>query len=243
MTSGTGCEFAHDDAVYVLGAMDAAERTAYERHLATCDECARRVREFAGLPGLLTRVSVDVLESPGVPEPVPETLLPALVTEVRRRHRRRTALRVGLAVAAAVTLVAGTVGVMTRLQDEPAPSTAATAQSTPTTPSSPSTPSTAPAVRMDSVGGGWVDGWVSLTQVAWGTRIDLECGYGPSGEETWTYAMVVHTRDGRTEQIGTWRVGPGGDAHVSLATSATPDQITEVEVLTGDGTPVLRLES
>jgi Putative zinc-finger len=238
MTSGAGCEFAHDDAVYVLGAMDAAERTAYERHLATCEECSRRVRDFAGLPGLLTRVPVDVLESPGEPEPVPETLLPALVTEVRRSQRRRTALRVGLAVAAAVALVVGTVGVTTRLQDDPAPSAGPSSTSQPSEPSQ----TTAPAVRMDSVGGGWVDGWVSLTQVAWGTRIDLECGYGPSGDQTWTYAMVVRTRDGRSEQIGTWRVGAGQDAHVTLATSATPEEITQVEVLTGDGTPVLLLE-
>ena len=37
------------------------------------------MRELAGLPGLLARVDPDVLESAPHVEPVPETLLPALV--------------------------------------------------------------------------------------------------------------------------------------------------------------------
>ena len=35
MTTPSGCEHAHDDAAYVLGALSPAERLDYERHLAT----------------------------------------------------------------------------------------------------------------------------------------------------------------------------------------------------------------
>ena len=35
------CEFAHDDAAYVLGALSPEDRLAFERHLPTCPECAR----------------------------------------------------------------------------------------------------------------------------------------------------------------------------------------------------------
>ena len=58
------CQFAHDDAVYVLGSLAASERADYERHLSECAECSRSVRELAGLPGLMARVPREVLESP-----------------------------------------------------------------------------------------------------------------------------------------------------------------------------------
>ena len=75
------CEFAHLDAVYVLGSLSPAARAEYERHLPGCEECSRAVRELAGLPGLLSKVPLEVVEPPGEHEPVPETLLPAVVSE------------------------------------------------------------------------------------------------------------------------------------------------------------------
>ena len=80
------CEFAHEDAAYVLGALSSAERAAFQEHLAGCAECSQAVRRLSGLPGLLSRVSLDVLEAPAPEEPVPDTLLPALVAEARRVH-------------------------------------------------------------------------------------------------------------------------------------------------------------
>src|SRR5688500_9880625 len=101
------CDFAHHDAAYVLGSLSPADRSAFERHLADCAECALGVRELAGLPGLLAKVSPDVLESVGAREPVPPTLLPALVAETRRSQRRRTTALVGLAADAALVVAGG----------------------------------------------------------------------------------------------------------------------------------------
>ena len=90
-------------------------------------------------------------------------------------------------------------------------------------------------------------GEVSLTSVLWGTKLDLTCGYGesdtvyPGGEHT--YALVVHTRDGGTEQVATWKGLPGKTMHLTGATALTADQIQSVEVLTADGHPVLELTS
>ena len=70
------CDFAHDDAAYVLGALSPAERLEFERHLESCDECAHSVRALAGMPGLLDLADARVLEDPPVDTPLPTTLLP-----------------------------------------------------------------------------------------------------------------------------------------------------------------------
>ncbi len=223
------CEFAHHDGAYVLGSLSPSDRAEFERHLAGCKDCARAVRELAGLPGLLARVSPDVLESDGPPVPVPATLLPALVAEARRSQRRRTTVLVGLAAAAAVVVAGGSVVVGNAL-DEPAPA----GQSAP--------PSEAPSLTMDPVGGAPVTGSLALTSVAWGTRLDLVCTYdAPGASYGATYAMVVRTRDGRVEQVATWKALPGKSMRLPAATSATRDDIASVEVLTADGVPVLKL--
>lgn len=224
------CDFAHHDAAYVLGSLSPADRAAFERHLAGCAECALGVRELAGLPGLLARVSPDVLESVGAPEPVPPTLLPALVSEARRSQRRRTTVLVGLAAAAALVLAGGSAVVLDVLGDDPPPVGQAA-------------PSSAPGKPMTSIDPESVSGTLSLTRVSWGTRLDLECSYTPDHEVAYdaTYSMVVHTSDGRVEQVATWKALAGKSMRLPAATSATLAEITSVEVLTADGEPVLWL--
>jgi hypothetical protein len=229
MNDAHGCELAHDDAAYVLGALPPAERLAYERHLATCAACAASVRRIAGLPGLLGRLSLDAVESAPEPEPLPDTLLPRLVEGVRRQQRRRR-WAVGLAAAAAVVAIAaaGATVVAVTSEDEPPPTAAA----------QPMTP-----LDQDRV-----DASVALTSVAWGTRLDLTCSYDePTGEYQHdepgpTYSLVVRTPDGRVEQVATWKALPGETMHLTGATALDTDQITSVEVLTADGRPVLQLE-
>ncbi|GAA1128991.1 zf-HC2 domain-containing protein [Nocardioides aquiterrae] len=227
------CELAHLDAAYVLGALAPEERLAFERHLATCPSCSAAVRDLAGLPGLLAQVSPEVVESPREPEPVPDTLLPSLVREVRRsQHRRRWG--VGLAAAAAVVaLGAGTVAVVAATGDDgPTPQ---------------ATPTVAAAREMTQLDQTAVWGEVSLTSVLWGTRLDLTCSYDEPAsaylEGEHTYALVVHTRDGGTEQVATWKGLPGRTMRVTGATALTTDQIASVEVRDAAGHPLLELRS
>ncbi len=223
-----GCEFAHDDAAYVLGALPPTERLAFERHLATCPECAASVRHLAGLPGLLGRLPIDEVESAPVPEPLPETLLPHLVAEVRRTQRRRH-WAVGLAAAAAVVAIgaAAVTVVAVTSEDDPPPTVAAHA--------------------MTPLDQDHVDARVALTSVAWGTRLDLTCSYDePSGGYQHdaagpTYSLVVRTRDGAVEQVATWKALPGRTMHLTGATALDTDQIASVEVRTAAGRPVLEL--
>jgi len=224
------CEFAHYDGAYVLGALSPAERLLFERHLPGCAECSRAVQELAGLTGLLARVSPDVLESPPVDEPLPQTLLPALLREVRRAQRRRTWFTAGLAAAAALVVTVGTLGLTGAFEPATSP------------PSSTSQPSRA-MVPLDQER---IWGDLALTSVSWGTRLDLTCGYA-TGEDAWgwsegsTYALFVRSQDGQVEQVATWNGLPGKTVRITAATATSRDEIASVEVRAADGTPVLKL--
>jgi len=124
-----GCdEIRHALGVYVLGAIDPAERTVVDRHLATCPDCRDELAGLAGLPALLGRLTPAEVASlgpdagapgaqdqaaqpsPGNPvagaaEP-PAALLRSILAEAARRRARRRRDAV-LAVAAAAVVLAG----------------------------------------------------------------------------------------------------------------------------------------
>ncbi len=222
------CAYAMSDAAYVLGSLSPADRREFESHLDGCDECSLAVRDLAGMPGLLGRVGPEVFEQSSV-EPVPDTLRPRVMAAVRRRQRRRTWLIAGVAAAAAAAVTVG--GAV--LVDRPA--------STPTAHVNVVPPLGVPmkhvASSLDPM-----TAHVALTSVAWGTKLDLTCSYplvrGPY--ETGSYALVVHTTDGRTERVATWRGLPGQAMHLTAATASSTSDIRSVDVTRLDGTPVLR---
>lgn len=225
----TSCEHAHLDGAYVLGALAPEERLEFERHLRECPACARAVQQLAGLPGLLSQVSADVLESAPAPEPVPDTLLPALVREVRRGRRRRH-WAVGLAAAAAVVTVVGVSVAVVTANDHGAPI---------------ASPSAAPSQRMTPVGESGTTGWLTLTSMAWGTRLDLTCSYPmPEGYHPGrppTYEMVVRTSDGVATRVASWRGVADRPITVTGATELEVTDIASVEVRISGGPRVLRL--
>lgn len=121
------------DAAYVLGALSPEDRAAFEAHVKECPECARSVQELAGLPGLLSQVTPEMVET----EEPPDGLLPSMLNDVRRLRRRRTVTTavVGAVAAAAVAVAIvlpvtrdGSVGTaMTPLGSFPVQATAAVA--------------------------------------------------------------------------------------------------------------------
>jgi hypothetical protein len=235
----TECDLAHSDAAYVLGALSPADRLEFERHLPGCERCRRSVAELAGLPGLLGRVPREQVEAPLPFEPLPETVLPALVAAVRREQRRRTVL-VTLAAAAAVAVVAlGATALQGARDDGPTPQPQAVPSS--------STRTVAPASRaMDVVVDYGVRADVSLTQVKWGTKVGIDCRYeareeGYSGSHAYRYNLVVYTRNGRPDQVTSWRAKPGETYVDEAITAAKLEQITRVEVQSSRGQTILRL--
>ena len=129
----------------------------------------------------------------------------------------------------------------------PAPALPAASMTPVPAPAPQATPTLAQAREMDQLDQTSVWGTVSLTSVLWGTRLDLTCSYDEpaSGyqEGEHTYALVVHTRDGGTEQVATWKGLPGRTMRVTGATALTTDQIASVEVRDAAGHPLLELTS
>lgn len=229
--SSSPCPFSHLDGAYVLGSLTPADRQEFEQHLAGCADCSRSVRELAGLPGLLARIERDVLESPRMVTPVPDTLLPGLVRQVRRTQRRRLLVTASAAAAAAAAIAVGSLALAGALGDGETPS---------------ATHGVPPGQVMLPVGQSAVSASLTLESVAWGTRLDLTCSYEPGAgwdepAHAPTYSLLVHTRDGRTEQVATWRALPGRTMQLTGATSASRADIESVDVLTADGRTILEL--
>ena len=239
MSTPTGCAFAHDDAAYVLGALSPAERLEFERHLAGCDECSRSVRSLAGMPGLLDLADAGVLENPPTDPPLPATLLPSLHRAVDARRRRRTVAIAGLAASAAA--VASLSIPMVLDHDDAPPVTG------PSTSSSPS--NKVETLTMAPLGQSPIQATLGLEPVTWGTRMLLTCTYDTAWmddvelPDEVDYLLFVTTREGRTEQVGSWRSVDGTTMRVPAATSVVRDDIATVEVRTADGRVVLRLDA
>ena len=220
MTAGHE-RFAQWDAAYVLGALPGAERHAFEEHLEGCADCRRAVAELAPTAALLSRLPAaqadHIDEGPGESGRAGLIALAA----VRARRRRRTTWVAAL--AAAVLVVAAiavplTIGAITR----------------PTA-----------SFALADVAGVPLTASVRLTDVAWGTRIELECAYPdvpvpdvPEGG--WTYALAVVGDDGTETTVSTWRAGPGTSARLSAGSALDVSDIRAIEIRTAKGVVLMR---
>jgi hypothetical protein len=100
--------------VYVVGAIDPAERAIVDAHLSHCPACREELAGLAGLPALLGRVpagdaerlALDNAELKDLEEP-PARLLGSLLDEVAARRRSRRWRVITAAAAAAVIAVGG----------------------------------------------------------------------------------------------------------------------------------------
>ncbi len=99
--------------VYVVGAIDPAERSLVDAHLSTCPACRDELAGLAGLPAMLSRVPADDVARLGAPVvslPEPQEPSPELLTALLRRveDKRRTRMwRGAVSVAAAAAIAAG----------------------------------------------------------------------------------------------------------------------------------------
>ena len=103
--------------VYVLGAIDPAERALVDAHLATCRDCRDELAGLAGLPALLARVNPDEISRIRVddtvrtsPDERPPAELHGTVLDLAAARRRRNRWRFAAAAAAVVAIAGGLFG-------------------------------------------------------------------------------------------------------------------------------------
>jgi Putative zinc-finger len=186
--------------VYVLGAIDPAERSRVDLHLGACPECREELAGLASLPALLRRVPVaearDLAEDgdPDLAGAEPsELMLPALLSRARsvRRARRWR----GLAAAAAVVLVAGLGGAAgwgalhaTGGPGSPGRGTAIGAAS-----AWDSATASDPATHVTAI--------IRYSSRDWGTALDTQVRYARPGARC---QLVVTDTTGHSTVVGSW---------------------------------------
>ena len=207
------------DAAYVLGALSPADRRAYEDHLADCDPCRRAVAELASTAGLLSRVPVERARAmDATPAEPPAGMRDGLL----HRARRRRSPRVAWTLAAVGALVLGAITVPVTIAVRAPQGT---------------------VYALSDLAGAPLEASVRLTDVAWGTRIDLVCRYSgdvlDAPEGGWPYALAIVDADGATTTLSTWRASPGSTTNLSAGTDLSVGEIGAVEIRTVDGEDVL----
>ena len=230
---------------YVLGALDVADRTAFETHLRGCSPCRAEVHEVAALPTLLDQVPADLVAGLAadlgltgggarVVEEPPAVLLVDLLRLARQEERGRVRRRLvvgALAVAAVLALVLALPGgpVLWHAADR-APE------------------ASVEAFTLSQVVESPVTAEVSFEAMAWGTRVGLTCRYAdvavddryaPPGQAAPGYALVLVSRDGVTQEVATWLAVPGEEVTVPASTLLQRDEIVGVELRDVDGTVLL----
>ena len=221
--------FIHDDAAYVMGALAADERRAFEAHLAECPRCAQSVADLSGLTDLLDKVPLARVLEPGADhEPPPDLLLTRLIRTARAERRRRSLRLVASgAVAASLVALAVVVGVTQSRTSPPA----------------------GVSVAMRPVRPAAVTATLDMMPAAWGTKVSLDCRWvGPttgagSGVKK-TYRLVALPRDGGDPQVlAQWAVLPGQDAKVEGSTDLATSGIAAIELqAVADDAVLLRTE-
>ena len=191
--------------VYVLGAIDPAERAQVDAHVTTCRDCRDELAGLAGLPALLARVSkeeaialADTGDSPlplaevDSPEP-PRELLATVLDLTAARRRRRRWREASLAVAAAVIVAVGVFGGL-QLGSRPAQQgTTASGQLYLGPPNGPMKTATGNSGDMTAT--------VGYTAMGWGTQLDAKVtGIAPGTNcQLW-----VFDSSGNRYLVGNW---------------------------------------
>jgi hypothetical protein len=212
-------DLAEWDAAYVLGALSQQERRTYEDYLAANPARAAELTELAGMPGILNALSRDeavaLTDLAGTPpaEQRPDNVASlAQAAAKRQRRSRRTWLATAIASAAALLIAGGVLGATVFSQSSAPTHTVAMEAMQPT-----------PRDGLTAE--------LAVTQKKWGTELNWACKYTKDwSRNVKSYDIVVTTRDGVQQAVGSWK--PAGDeaAGLSAATSIPTSQIGTVDI-------------
>lgn len=199
--------------VYVIGALEPAERAAVESHLAECPACREELVRLAGLPGLLGRLSVDDVLTDGVAERAPDHVLERALAEIARRRRRG---RQRLLAAAAVIAVGGTAAGIALSTAGAAPGRTLSATDART----------------------HVHAVVHLTRAASGTDVSLRLAGVPARDRC---ALVAVAKDGHQEVAASWVATYDGEATVRGETAIPASELKALRIVEAGGRTLLSL--
>jgi hypothetical protein len=186
--------------VYVLGAIDPAERALVDAHLVTCRDCRDELAGLAGLPALLARVNPDEISritsddtvragtNAGSDDRPPGELI-GTVLDLAAARRRRTRWRFAAAAAAVVAIAGGLFGGLSSI----------TTTRTVAIPVSPGGTQWDTVEATNSVTGASAS--VAYAHELWGDQFEVLVDHIPVG--TTCQLMVVHP-DGTRTQVASW---------------------------------------
>ena len=209
--------------IYVVGAIDPAERTVVDIHLGTCPDCREELAGLAGLPALLGRVPADeaerlILHDDDLSDPQPPAeLLDSLLgrVAVRRASRRWS----GIAAAAAAVLIAVTGGAVGARFIDPG--------GHPSAPVAIEAPEQVSATNAHT----GVSAIIRYAGRSWGTQMEVWVAGIPAGT---TCQLIAVDSSGAKWPAGGWTVPAGGQAPgYPAGSSLPPSRLRSFEVITG----------
>jgi hypothetical protein len=218
MTNPDHAQFADWDAAYVLGSLSSTERRQFEAHLQDCTVCRDAIVDMAPTIGLLSRIPPDraesLLDPPADEGPDAAGRSNLIALGVRQARRRRTGWWVGGLAAAAAIIVAVVIGANLMIA---------------------SSLRNVQVVALEPVIDLPLTATVELTDVAWGTRIEMVCKYtdhadGDEPAEGRPYSLVIEAKDGTTSEVSSWLAFPGATARLGAGTALDTDQIAAIEI-------------
>jgi hypothetical protein len=233
MTSGTECSRLRILlGVYVLGAIEPAERAMVDAHLGVCGRCRDELASLAGLPAMLGRVTEDQIEQLGSP---PEELLDSILAKAAdesrgRRHKNRLWL---VAAAAALVIVTG-VGVRAVTGTgggtiaKPPPSTSGPPTATPSAATTVNGNDPATGVRAE----------IAMQPREWGTAFSVRLAGAPAESRC---RLIAIDKKGRRDVAGGWQVEYLGDASFYGSSMFQKQDIASIEIRTVDGKRLLHV--
>ena len=213
--------------VYVLGAIDPAERSLVDAHLVTCRDCRDELAGLAGLPALLARVDPDEISRIRADDTVragayagaddrPPGELIGTVLDLAEARRRRTRWRFLAAAAAVVAIAGGLFGGLSSI----------TTTRTVPIPVSPAGTNWETVEATSSVTGASAS--VAYSHELWGDAFQVLVDHIPVG--TTCQLWVVHP-DGTRTQVASWTTAKDeGNVWYSGSMAATAQPISKFQI-------------
>ena len=212
--------------VYVLGAIDPAERALVDAHLLTCRDCRDELAGLAGLPALLARVNPDEISRICADDAVrtvaderPPGELIGTVLDLAAARRRRTRWRFAAAAAAVAAIAGGLFGGLSSI----------------TTTRTVPIPTQIAGAHWDTVeatnSATGASASVAYSHELWGDAFEVLVDHIPVG--TTCQLMVVHP-DGTRTQVAAWTTASDeGSVWYSGSMASTAQPISSFQITAG----------